>query len=162
MVDVSGKPATERSATARGRVYATGDTLRRIEANEVAKGNVFEVARVAGILAAKRTGDLIPMCHPLALDVVDVQFRANVAERCIDIEATARLTGKTGVEMEAMTAVLVAALTIYDMCKAIDKGMTISEVRLVRKTGGKSGVYERPGERPGERLHDDPGEASAE
>ncbi|MBI3091255.1 MAG: cyclic pyranopterin monophosphate synthase MoaC [Candidatus Tectomicrobia bacterium] len=146
MVDVGAKAATARSATARGRVYASAETLRAIESNAVAKGNVFEVARVAGILAAKRTGDLIPLCHPLALDVVAVQFRLNAAAGCIDIEATASLTGKTGVEMEAMTAVSVAALTIYDMCKALDKGMTISDVRLVRKSGGKSGAYERPGE----------------
>lgn len=146
MVDVGAKPATERMATARGRVFAGAETLSAIEANQVAKGNVFEVARVAGILAAKRTGDLIPMCHPLALEVVDVQFSTNLERACIDIEATAKLSGKTGVEMEAMTAVSVAALTIYDMCKALDKGISIGDVRLVYKSGGKSGDYTRPGE----------------
>jgi cyclic pyranopterin phosphate synthase len=141
MVDVAGKPETARVAVARGRVVMAPATLDRIRQGQIGKGDVLGVARLAGIMAAKRTSDLIPLCHPLMLSKVAVEL-APVAPDAVEIEATVSLTGRTGVEMEALTAVSVAALTIYDMCKAIDRGMRIDNVRLTHKSGGKSGVYE--------------------
>ncbi|MBI4320334.1 MAG: cyclic pyranopterin monophosphate synthase MoaC [Chloroflexi bacterium] len=143
MVDVSGKSDTLREAVARGEVVVLPDTLATIKRGGIAKGDVLAVAQVAGIMAAKRTWELIPMCHPLQLTGVEMDFELDEPNSRVRITATVRTTGKTGVEMEALTAVSVAALTIYDMCKAIDRGMTIREVALVRKSGGKSGTYER-------------------
>lgn len=142
MVDVGAKADTERIATARGSVMMQPATLDLIIAGNIKKGDVLTIAQIAGIMAAKRTSELIPLCHPLLLSKVDVACTPNLAKACIDIEATARLRGKTGVEMEALTAVTVAALTIYDMAKAVDRGMTISDVRVVYKTGGKSGTFQ--------------------
>jgi cyclic pyranopterin phosphate synthase len=142
MVDVSAKDETRREATARGRIVMEPATLAAIQSDGIAKGDVLAVAQIAGIMAAKRTHELIPMCHPLLLTGIDVNLTPNTADRCVDIEATVRTTGKTGVEMEALTAVSVAALTVYDMCKAIDRGMRVEAVRLIRKTGGKSGTWE--------------------
>ena len=141
MVDVSAKPKVRRSARAVGRIYLAAGTIRSIRENLIEKGDVLAAARIAGIAAAKRTAELIPLCHNIAVDWVDVQFE--IQQDCIQITATAVCTDKTGIEMEALTAVSVAALTIYDMCKAVDRGMTISEIRLVEKTGGKSGTYVR-------------------
>ncbi|MFN4090303.1 MAG: cyclic pyranopterin monophosphate synthase MoaC [Alphaproteobacteria bacterium] len=141
MVDVSAKPMTERTATAFARIRMQPATLARIEAGSIGKGDVLGVARLAGIMAAKRTPDLIPLCHPLPLASVTVDLVCNGAESSVDITATCRVTGRTGVEMEALTAATVAALTVYDMCKAIDRGMTIGEARLLHKAGGKSGEY---------------------
>jgi len=140
MVDVTAKADTRREATARGRIVMRAATLALIQEGGVPKGDVLAVAQVAGVMAAKRTHDLIPMCHPLLLTGIDVTLTPNPARNCIDIEATVRVTGKTGVEMEALTAVSVAALTVYDMCKAVDRGMRIEQVRLARKSGGKSGT----------------------
>jgi len=142
MVDVSDKAETDRVAVAGARVRMLPETLARIQAGDVAKGDVLAVARLAGIMAAKRTADLIPLCHPLALTSVQVELRCVPETSAVEITATCRLKGRTGVEMEALTAASVAALTIYDMCKAIDRGMTIGDVRLLRKSGGKSGDYE--------------------
>ena len=139
MVDVGAKPDTERVAVARGHVVMRPETLRLIAEGELPKGDVLSVARVAGIMAAKRTPDLIPLCHPLLLTHVSLSLAANERESRIDIEATVRTSGKTGVEMEALTAVSVAALTIYDMAKAVEKTMRIGDIRLVSKSGGKSG-----------------------
>lgn len=141
MVDVSAKPETSRVAVARGRVVMAPATLARVEEGRVGKGDVLGVARIAGIMGAKRTADLIPLCHPLMLSKVAVELRA-LPPDTVEIEATVRLSGRTGVEMEALTAVTVAALTVYDMCKAMDRGMRIEAVRLIHKSGGKSGVYE--------------------
>jgi len=143
MVDVSDKDITERSATAAGSVHVTPETMALIAAGDMKKGDVLGVARLAGIMAAKRTPDLVPLCHPLALTSVAVDLECNPNAGTVDITATCKLKGRTGVEMEALTAVTVAALTVYDMCKAVDKAMTIGEVRLVRKTGGRSGDYQR-------------------
>ena len=143
MVDVSSKADTLREATARGRITMSAATLALIEAGDIAKGSVLGVAQIAGILAAKQTGSLIPLCHPLPLTGVDVSFTLDRPSASIEIEATARVVGKTGVEMEALVAVSVAALTIYDMAKAADKAMVIGDVRLVRKSGGKSGDFVR-------------------
>ena len=140
MVDVSAKEATERTATAKGSVFMQADTLALIEAGGVKKGDVLSVAQLAGIMGAKRTPDLIPLCHPLGLSAVDVALSCDAERRAVDITATCKLTGKTGVEMEALTAVAVAALTVYDMCKAVDRGMRIADIRLVHKAGGKSGT----------------------
>ncbi len=142
MVDVSAKDVTERTATARGSVAMAPETARRIAGGDVAKGDVLTVARLAGIMAAKRTAELVPLCHPLALTAVDVDLTCDEGRGAVDIEATCRLAGRTGVEMEALTAVSVAALTIYDMCKAVDRGMRIDNVRLVHKSGGRSGTFE--------------------
>jgi cyclic pyranopterin phosphate synthase len=142
MVDVSGKAVTERVAIARGRVLMQPDTLAMIRKGGHKKGDVLAVARLAGIMAAKRTSDLIPLCHPLVLDKVSLELTCVDDENAVEIEATVKVTGRTGVEMEALTAVSVAALTIYDMCKAVDRGMRIGDIRLVRKSGGKSGTYE--------------------
>ncbi len=139
MVDVGGKPDTERVAVARGMVIMQPATLEAIRAGGVEKGDVLSVAQVAGILGAKKTHELIPMCHPLLLSHINLAFEFKPEQHGIEITATVRTTGKTGVEMEALTATTVAALTIYDMAKAIDRGMRIHDVRLIRKTGGKSG-----------------------
>lgn len=139
MVDVGAKEPTRREATAKGQVLMAPETLALIGEGGVPKGDVLAVARVAGIMAAKRTSDLIPLCHPLPLTFVRVEFELDSAHSAVLISATAGCTGPTGVEMEALTAVSVAALTIYDMCKAVDRRMRIGEIRLVRKTGGKSG-----------------------
>jgi cyclic pyranopterin phosphate synthase len=141
MVDVSAKAETDRIAVARGRVVMNPATLARIQDGSTAKGDVLGVARLAGIMAAKRTSDLIPLCHPLMLSKVTVDLVAAPPDT-IEIEALVKVGGRTGVEMEALTAVTVAALTVYDMCKAIDRGMRIEAVRLVLKSGGKSGTYE--------------------
>ena len=146
MVDVSEKAVTMREATARGRITMAPETLALIEQGGIPKGDVFSVAQIAGIMAAKQTGNLIPMCHPLPLTGVDVRFSIDRPKSAVDIEATARVVGKTGVEMEALVAVSVAGLTIYDMCKAVDRDMHIDAVRLVYKAGGKSGEYRREDE----------------
>jgi cyclic pyranopterin phosphate synthase len=143
MVDVSKKKMTERTATARGSVYTTAETLRLIETGGVKKGDVLGAARLAGIMAAKRTPELIPLCHPLARSSVAVDLECDPARNAVDITATCKLMGRTGAEMEALTAVTVAALTVYDMCKAVDRAMTIGDIRLVHKAGGKSGVFTR-------------------
>ncbi len=142
MVNVSGKVDTDRTAVAKGRVVMKPDTLALIDSGSTAKGDVISAARLAGIMGAKRTADLIPLCHPLAITEVLVDLELNHEANAIDITATAKVTGKTGVEMEALTAVSIAALTIYDMAKAVDRGMRIESVRLVRKSGGKSGNLE--------------------
>ncbi|MDT8856343.1 cyclic pyranopterin monophosphate synthase MoaC [Paracoccaceae bacterium Fryx2] len=142
MVDVSGKPVTDRTAVARGSVRMSGTTLALIVEGRASKGDVLGVARLAGIMAAKRTADLIPLCHPLPLTRVSLDLTADPALPGIVIEATVRTAGQTGVEMEALTAVSVAALTIYDMVKAVEKSMVIGDIRLVLKDGGKSGRYE--------------------
>ena len=144
MVDVSDKEVTERIAEARGSVIMQPETLAKIRDGGVKKGDVLSVARLAGIMGAKRTPDLIPLCHPLALTSVKVELTLDEARNAVDITATCKLQGRTGVEMEALTAVSVAALTVYDMCKAVDRGMRITEVRLTHKAGGKSGSYEAP------------------
>lgn len=143
MVDVGAKPDSERLAIARGAVTMRPETLQLIIEGNIKKGDVFTIAQLAGVMGAKRTSDLIPLCHPLPLNHVAVVCTPNLADSRVEIEATARVTGKTGVEMEALTAVTVAALTIYDMAKAVDKEMQITAVRLVRKEGGRSGVYMR-------------------
>jgi len=143
MVDVAAKPVTERLAIAGGSILMQSETLARIREGQIAKGDVLSVARLAGIMAAKKTGDLIPLCHPIGLDAVSVEFAIDEARSAVDITATCKVQGRTGVEMEAMCAVSVAALTIYDMCKAIDRGMRIGEIRLLRKSGGKSGTFEQ-------------------
>jgi cyclic pyranopterin monophosphate synthase len=140
MVDVGDKAVTERIATARGAVKMAPETLAVIEEGRAAKGDVLAVARLAGIMAAKRTADLIPLCHPLALTRVAVDLRPAPPDR-VEIEATVRVSGRTGVEMEALTAVSVAALTVYDMVKAVDRSMRLTDIRLVHKEGGKSGTY---------------------
>ncbi|MFO7173118.1 MAG: cyclic pyranopterin monophosphate synthase MoaC [Bacillota bacterium] len=147
MVDVGQKADTVRVAVARGEVHMQPETLELILSGQAAKGDVLAVARVAGIMAAKRTADLIPLCHPLPLTRVRVDFRIDRERSVVEVEAEVATVGKTGVEMEALTAVSVAALTIYDMTKAAEKGITIQNIRLVRKEGGKSGTWERPGER---------------
>lgn len=143
MVDVSDKEITSRLAIARGMITMKPATLELIAAGKVAKGDVFGVARVAGIMAAKQTAHLIPMCHPLNLSTVEIDFHPDSERNCIEIEARVKVSGKTGVEMEALTAVSVAALTIYDMAKAVDREMVISEVCLMKKSGGKSGTFQR-------------------
>ena len=142
MVDVSAKESTERTATAQGSVVMAPETLQRILDRGVKKGDVLSVAQLAGIMGAKKTPDLIPLCHPLMLTSVKVNLTCDPARNAVDIEATCRLTGKTGVEMEALTAVSVAALTVYDMCKAVDRGMRIVDIRLTHKSGGKSGTFD--------------------
>ena len=139
MVDVSDKDTTARTAIASGAVIVAPETLAMIEAGTAKKGDVLGVARLAGIMAAKRTADLVPLCHPLPLDSVELALTCDKDRSAVVIEATCRTTGKTGVEMEALTAVSVAALTVYDMCKAIDRGMVIEGVRLIHKAGGRSG-----------------------
>jgi len=139
MVDVSAKADTKREAVARGSVVMQSETLALITSGGVPKGDVIAVARLAGIMAAKRTHELVPLCHPLPLTYIDVAITPDKQQSALHIEATVRTTAKTGVEMEALTAVTVAALTVYDMCKAIDRGMRIEAIRLARKRGGKSG-----------------------
>ncbi|WP_028309742.1 cyclic pyranopterin monophosphate synthase MoaC [Desulfitibacter alkalitolerans] len=143
MVDVSGKNPTARTATAQGRISMKQETLRTIEEGKIGKGDVLGVARVAGIMAAKKTSELIPMCHPLMLTKCSVDFDFEKDSNSIKIMATVKTMGQTGVEMEALTAASAAALTIYDMCKAIDKDMVIGDICLLEKTGGKSGTYIR-------------------
>jgi len=143
MVDVTDKNITERRAVATGYVYMKKETLEKILNKNIFKGDVFEVARIAGIMGAKQTSSLIPMCHPLNITSVDIDFAPDVEKSRVRISATVKLSGKTGVEMEALTAVSVAALTIYDMCKAVDKEMVISDIKLIEKTGGKSGHFIR-------------------
>ena len=143
MVDVSDKDITSRIAVARGTIHMRAETLALIRANKIEKGDVFSVARVAGIMAAKKTSELIPMCHPLNITSVEIDLTLAENPARVEIEASVRVSGKTGVEMEAMAAVAVAGLTIYDMCKAVDREMSIGEIRLVKKSGGKSGTFLR-------------------
>ncbi len=146
MVDVGDKEKTRRVAVARGVVKMQAETLTRILDKRLEKGDVFGVARLAGIMAAKKTSELIPLCHPLLINSVTVEFSPDLDNASVEIEATVKVSGQTGVEMEALTAVSVAGLTIYDMCKAVDKTMTIDNVRLVEKRGGRSGHFINPGE----------------
>ena len=157
MVDVGDKSATDRVAVARGFVYMSDATLEAVEQRRIVKGEVLQVARTAGIMGAKRTYELIPMCHLLPLDNVKVAFRPMTDAGGLAIEARARCHGKTGVEMEAITAVSVAALTVYDMCKSMDKSMHIGDIHLVEKTGGKSGDFRHP-QAPGPDVDADDGE----
>lgn len=150
MVDVSGKDTTERVATAQAVVHLQPETLEKIQRGKIAKGDVLAVAQVAGVLGAKKTPELIPMCHPILLSSVDISFKEEPQPdregHCsITITATAKSTGQTGVEMEALTAVSIAALTVYDMCKVVDRGMSVGDVCLLAKSGGKSGSYRREG-----------------
>jgi cyclic pyranopterin monophosphate synthase len=147
MVDVSSKRVTVREAVARGEVTMRADTLARIAAGTLPKGDVLGTARLAGVMAAKRTAELIPLCHPLPLSHVHVELTPDPRGRRVLVEGRVRVEARTGVEMEALTAVAVAALTLYDMCKAIDREMTVGAIRLVRKTGGRSGTFVRRGER---------------
>jgi cyclic pyranopterin phosphate synthase len=144
MVDVTDKSDTVREAVAQATVTMQKETLRRIMDRQIEKGDVLGVAQTAGIMAAKKTAELIPMCHPLNITSVEMEFLPHEAASQIEVRAQVKITGKTGVEMEALVAVSVASLTIYDMCKAIDRGITISDIKLLRKSGGKSGRYERP------------------
>ncbi|MDG4474844.1 cyclic pyranopterin monophosphate synthase MoaC [Thiovibrio frasassiensis] len=143
MVDVGGKNETVREATASGSISLSPQAFQLVQEGNIAKGDVLGVARIAGIMAAKKVDDLIPLTHPLAINKVTVDFALNDSTHTIEITATVGITGRTGVEMEALTAVSVAALTIYDMCKAVDKGMIINNIRLERKIGGKSGTFQR-------------------
>ncbi|MFA7639003.1 MAG: cyclic pyranopterin monophosphate synthase MoaC [Parvibaculum sp.] len=141
MVDVSAKPVTAREAVARGRVTMKAATLKLILDDGLKKGNALEVARLAGTMAAKKTADLIPLCHPLLISNVEVKLRPDRKAKAVEVEARVKVSGQTGVEMEALTAVSVACLTLYDMAKAVDRSMTISDIRLTEKSGGKSGDY---------------------
>ena len=141
MVDVSAKDSTQRTATAKGSIYMRPETMALIRKGDVKKGDVLSVARLAGIMGAKRTPDLITLCHPLDLESITVELTCDTERNAVDIAATCKLHGRTGVEMEALTAVAVAALTVYDMCKAVDRGMRIADIRLVHKAGGKSGTF---------------------
>lgn len=143
MVDVSKKDETTRVAHASGRISMSSDAFQKVKSGNMAKGDVLGIARVAGIMAAKKVDDLIPLTHPLLITKVNVDFSLQEQDNTVEIFATVGICGKTGVEMEALTAVSVAALTIYDMCKAVDKSMVISDIRLLKKTGGKSGTYIR-------------------
>ncbi|OKY76604.1 MAG: molybdenum cofactor biosynthesis protein C [Desulfobulbaceae bacterium DB1] len=143
MVDVSHKTDTIRQATAEGKVRMSPECFQLLRSASIAKGDVLGVARLAGIMAAKKVDDLIPLTHPLPITKADIDFSLDEEKSTIRITATVGITGKTGVEMEALTAVSIAALTIYDMCKAVDKGMVIDDIRLLSKSGGKSGLYER-------------------
>ncbi len=144
MVDVSKKSETERVATASGKITLSQEAYDLVKSGSMAKGDVLGVARIAGIMAAKKVDGLIPLCHPLAVTKINVDFAYDDEKRQIEIEAIVGITGRTGVEMEALTAVSIAALTIYDMCKAVDKAMVISDICLEKKTGGKSGTFIRP------------------
>lgn len=144
MVDVGGKTQTRRVAVARGRIVMLPETLELVRSGSAKKGDVIGVARLAGIMAAKKTSDLIPLCHPIGLTRVALELEVLAAENAVECTATAETVGQTGVEMEALTAVNVALLTVYDMCKAVDRGMTITDVRLLEKHGGKSGSYVAP------------------
>ncbi len=141
MVDVGGKDSTERTATAAGSIYMEPETLKLITDKGVKKGDVLSVAQLAGIMGAKRTPDLIPHCHPLTLTSVKVELTCDDSRNAVDVSATCKLSGQTGVEIEALTAVSVAALTVYDMCKSVDRAMRISDIRLIHKAGGKSGEF---------------------
>ncbi len=141
MVDVGDKDSTERTATAAGSIYMEPETLKLITDKGVKKGDVLSVAQLAGIMGAKRTPDLIPLCHPLTLTSVKVELTCDDSRNAVDVSATCKLSGQTGVEIEALTAVSVAALTVYDMCKSVDRAMRISDIRLIHKTGGKSGEF---------------------
>jgi cyclic pyranopterin phosphate synthase len=143
MVDVSAKLVTQREAVARGTIRMRPQTLRLIRSGKIAKGEVLAVARIAGIMAAKRTAELIPLCHPLPIEVAGIDFTVRGRDS-LEIEAWVKVSGKTGVEMEALTAVSAAALTVYDMCKAVDREMVISDIRLMEKRGGRSGEFRRP------------------
>lgn len=143
MVDVSSKPLTERKAVAKGSVYMKKETFNLIREGKVSKGDVLSAAKIAGIMAAKKTSEIIPLCHPLNITSVDIDFRLDAKRNRIEIESRVKIVGQTGVEMEALTAVSAAALTIYDMCKAVDKEMTISDIMLMEKRGGKSGEFKR-------------------
>ncbi len=143
MVNVGPKMETERVAVAEGRIIMRADAYSMVKAGTMKKGDVLGVARIAGIMAAKKVDSLIPLCHPLMITRADIEFTLDDASHAVVIEATVGITGRTGVEMEALTAVTVSALTIYDMCKAVDKGMEISDVRLLKKSGGKSGEFRR-------------------
>lgn len=147
MVEVSEKDDTSRIAIARGRIKMLPETLDRILEGQMKKGDVLAVAQVAGIMGAKKTSEIIPMCHNIFITGADISFEVDKLNSCIDIEARVKTVGKTGVEMEALSSVTITALTIYDMCKAIDKDMVIENIRLVKKTGGKSGTYLRKGEK---------------
>lgn len=147
MVDISGKPETARVAVARGRVLMKAETFQILKSGQAKKGDVLGVARVAGIMAAKQTGYLIPLCHPLQITSATVEFKLDEAEHAVEIESRITTIGRTGAEMEALTAVSVAGLTVYDMLKAVDKEMVIQDVRLVEKSGGKSGTFVRQVER---------------
>jgi len=142
MVDISAKDTTERTATAKGSVLMQAETIAMIIEGGVEKGNVLSVAQLAGIMGAKKTPDIIPLCHPLELTSVTVDLVCDLKRSAVDITATCKLCGQTGVEMEALTAVSIAALTVYDMCKAVDRGMRLTDIRLVQKVGGKSGTFE--------------------
>jgi len=146
MVDISDKGETKREAVARGVITMQPETLRMIQQGSLPKGDVLAAARLAGVMAAKRVPDLIPLCHPLLLTSAEIEFTPVERAGRLDIESRVTMTGRTGAEMEALTAVAVAALTVYDMCKAVDKAMVIGSIRLVVKKGGKSGTYRRPGE----------------
>lgn len=148
MVDVGDKPHTARKAVARGEIVMSAETLAKIESASLTKGDVISTARLAGVMAAKRTGDLIPLCHPLPLNHADVEIEADPNLPGLQITATASVTGQTGIEMEALTAVSVAALTIYDMAKAVDKAMVIQNIRLIHKSGGRSGTFNAPDYQP--------------
>jgi cyclic pyranopterin phosphate synthase len=148
MVNVGHKAATHRIARAEGRIIMEPATLRLIEQGAHKKGDVLGVARVAGIMAAKKTSELVPLCHPVPVTRIAIAFESREVARCIYCSATVETEGKTGVEMEALTAVQIALLTIYDMCKAVDRGMSISDVRLLEKSGGKSGTWRRPPDNP--------------
>lgn len=148
MVDVSEKKNTARRARAQAKIFMKEETLQRIKEGTMAKGDVLGVAQVAGVMGAKRTPELIPMCHPLLITGVDLEFKFGVEERCLMLEAAVKVNGQTGVEMEALTAVSIAALTVYDMCKAVDKEMEIRQICLLEKEGGKSGHFYR-GDGPG-------------
>ncbi len=143
MVDITEKPITHREAVAKGSISMKLRTLKLVADKKIPKGDVFSIARIAGIMAAKKTSDLIPMCHPLDITAIDIQFNLDLKKQKIDIESRVSVVGRTGVEMEALTAVSLAALTIYDMCKAVDKEMVISEIMLMEKRGGKSGVFKK-------------------
>jgi cyclic pyranopterin phosphate synthase len=143
MVDVSEKQDTLREAIAYGNVYMKKETLQRIKEGTIKKGDVLSVAQVAGIMGSKKTSDIIPMCHPIMISGCDINFSLNFDENRVEIISTVKNTGQTGVEMEALTAVAIAGLTIYDMCKAIDREMIVSDVKLLKKSGGKSGLFER-------------------
>ena len=141
MVNITEKKETKRVAIAKGRIYMMPETLALIDAGGVKKGEVYSIARISGIMAAKKTAELIPLCHPLPIQSVSIDLISNTSENCIDIQATASLYGRTGIEMEALTAVSISALVIFDMCKAVDKKMKVSDVRLIHKSGGKSGTF---------------------
>ncbi len=143
MVDITGKESSLREAVASGRVYMRPETVTAIDSGGITKGNVYATAKIAGIMAAKKTGDLIPMCHPINLTGVEIDFSTNPEKGEVEITASVKTLGRTGVEMEAMTAVSVAALTIYDMCKSADREITLSDIRLLKKSGGKSGTFLR-------------------